>query len=266
MDKPQNIKEFEEWYNKTFPNNKIDSTKKTYYEQVSRSMKQQIETSNFWSGFLESFENLCAEYLLNTQYEFIIPPAKMPELYIKPFESYEEKIFHKNVIDNKEWPDPPKDGWYMIDTSFQRIKDVIRTSFTVKYLDGVELLADKLSRYAEVCSNETKLTLEAREQGYYAAHLDIIIPVEIPLISWDTQKIHCSFEIQITTQLQEVLKKLTHQYYEDRRVRVEEVNHGPTKKWQWDYKSEEFAANYLGHILHYLEGMILEIRDRRAKQ
>jgi hypothetical protein len=28
------------------------------------------------------------------------------------------------------------------------------------------------------------------------------------------------------------------------------------------YKSDEFAINYLGHILHYLEGTIVEIRDK----
>ena len=35
------------------------------------------------------------------------------------------------------------------------------------------------------------------------------------------------------------------------------------KIWQWNYKSDEFAANYLGHILHYVEGMIIEIRDKK---
>ncbi|KKK63816.1 hypothetical protein LCGC14_2990500, partial [marine sediment metagenome] len=34
-------------------------------------------------------------------------------------------------------------------------------------------------------------------------------------------------------------------------------------KWQWDYRSDEFAANYLGHILHYVEGMIIDVRDKR---
>ena len=37
-------------------------------------------------------------------------------------------------------------------------------------------------------------------------------------------------------------------------------------KWQWDYKSDEFSANYLGHILHYVEGMIVEIREKQKKE
>ncbi len=36
----------------------------------------------------------------------------------------------------------------------------------------------------------------------------------------------------------------------------------PDTKWQWDYKGDEFATNYLGHILHYVEGMIMDVRER----
>ncbi len=35
------------------------------------------------------------------------------------------------------------------------------------------------------------------------------------------------------------------------------------KIWQWDYKCDEFLPNYLGHIIHYIEGMIMEVRDRK---
>jgi hypothetical protein len=58
--------------------------------------------------------------------------------------------------------------------------------------------------------------------------------------------------------LQEVLRKLLHKYYEEKRKREKRED----ISWQWDYKSEEFAVNYLGHILHYIEGLILEVRDR----
>ena len=37
-------------------------------------------------------------------------------------------------------------------------------------------------------------------------------------------------------------------------------------KWQWDYKSDEFTANYLGHILHYVEGRIVELRDKQKEE
>jgi hypothetical protein len=82
---------------------------------------------------------------------------------------------------------------------------------------------------------------------------------EVPKMVWDTEKIDVSIEIQITTQLQEAIRRLLHKHYEERRkcIRTEE------KIWQWDYKSEEFATNYLGHILHYVEGMITDIREKQ---
>lgn len=55
---------------------------------------------------------------------------------------------------------------------------------------------------------------------------------------------------------------MLHKYYEDKRkgIREEDI------KWQWDYKSDEFATNYLGHILHYVEGMIMEIREKQKEE
>jgi hypothetical protein len=30
-------------------------------------------------------------------------------------------------------------------------------------------------------------------------------------------------------------------------------------KWQWDYECNEFAPNYIGHVLHYIEGAVMQI-------
>ncbi|MGA8485346.1 MAG: hypothetical protein WB706_13230 [Nitrososphaeraceae archaeon] len=34
--------------------------------------------------------------------------------------------------------------------------------------------------------------------------------------------------------------------------------------WKWNYKSDLFSSSYLGHILHYVEGLILEVRDKQV--
>lgn len=102
---------------------------------------------------------------------------------------------------------------------------------------------------------------EARDEGYYAVHLYVYDDFNIPKLSWDTEPKHLSIELQITTQLQDVIGKLTHKYYEDRRVGMSKDK----KKWQWQYESDEFISNYLGHILHYLEGMIMEVRERQSR-
>jgi hypothetical protein len=131
----------------------------------------------------------------------------------------------------------------------------------VKYFDGVDYLTEKIKNLCIKHNIDIKVHKEAREEGYYAAHLYIRMDFEIPKIDWDTERIEALIEIQITTQLQEVIRRLLHNYYEKKRKIVVK----PPEKWQWDYRCDEFCANYLGHILHYVEGMIMDIRERQKK-
>jgi len=129
----------------------------------------------------------------------------------------------------------------------------------VKYLDGVDFLVAAMQSTCADSKLDSRQYFEAREEGYYAAHFYVYREFEIPKITWDTQKVTTSIELQITTQLQEAIRQLTRKYYEERRQRLK----APDTKWQWDYTSEEFVPNYLGHILHYLEGMIMEVREKQ---
>ena len=118
-----------------------------------------------------------------------------------------------------------------------------------------------IGKIRSLCEKNEKdfgCTFEAREVGYYAVHLYTKEEFEIPRIDWDTMKVETSIEIQLTTQLQEVIRKLLHKYYEEKRLSPVQSE----RMWQWDYRSDEFATNYLGHILHYIEGMIMEIRKK----
>ncbi len=126
-------------------------------------------------------------------------------------------------------------------------------------MDGVDFLFSKLETLANELNLPLKIDYEAREEGYYAGHFNVIMQFSIPRIDWDAETITLTVEIQITTQLQEVIRRLLHKYYESHRLSQTK----PPKKWQWDYRSEAFTANYLGHILHYIEGTILEVRDKQ---
>jgi len=198
------------------------------------------------------------QFYLSTNY-YLLVGSNPPELQIKPFGSFLLKTFRQNVISNPNWPRPPDCGWLLPDNWFSRVNDAVRTCFVVKYLDGVAFLAAQLAERAKAAAYESKVDFEAKEEGYYAAHFYVTFPCEVPREDWDTKGVTISVEIQITTQLQEVIRRLLHKYYEQRRTE----RPSPDVKWQWDYRSDEFAANYLGHILHYVEGMIMDVRDRR---
>ena len=157
----------------------------------------------------------------------------------------------------------PVDGWLLPPDWFSKTNDIIRTSIAVKYLDGVDFLVANLNTLAQNSGCNFRCDFEARAEGYYAAQTYIIIECEVPSETFGKEMTLFSFEVEITTQLKEVIKGLLHYHFERRRLAIS--NDGSSKKWQWDYKSDEFAANYLGHILHYLEGMIMDVRATQKR-
>lgn len=258
--KPKDIDEYKKWLKEK---HKIEISGKTqkYYEAVASIIKLDLEKSDFWIQLTENLKEYEGEYLAKTGYNLLTHGFKL-ELHSKLFESFLLKTFRKNIIENKCWPDAPKEGWILPNNWYSKINDIVRTLFEVKYLDGVEFMISKVKSICEEHNMVCKVFLEATEKGYYAAHLYIRKEFEIPKVTWDTEWIDVSIEIQITTQIQEVIRKLLHKYYEHTRKRLEKED----IKWQWNYKSDEFVTNYFGHILHYVEGMIMEIREKQKEE
>ncbi|MGD0856151.1 MAG: hypothetical protein ABSA18_10155 [Dehalococcoidia bacterium] len=261
--KPTNIDEYKKW----LINNGVEDLKReqAHYNAVVNRMAADFQVSDFWINLIKNFPEFNDEYLLKTGYPLFPSRDYKPTVVTKPFDSFLLKTFRKNIIENKLFPEEPQEGWVLPSNWFSRINDIIRTLTEVKYLDGVEFLIGKIKKFNEGYNFDFTSFLEAREDGYYAAHIYIKQSFEIPKISWDTERIITCFEIQITTQLQEVIRKLLHKFYEEKRQKSKSKERASTK-WQWDYKSDEFSAAYLGHILHYVEGMIMEIRDRQEEK
>lgn len=256
--KPETIKEYKKWLDAEH-SIKITDRTKNYYNSVADTVKVSFEGSQFWTKLTTNLQDYNDQFSLNTQYPLLVQTEI--QLQTKSFDSFLEKTFRKNVIYNLNWPNPPQEGWLLETNWFSQINDIVRALIVVKYLDGVDFLLKKIELLCEDCHLEVSKKLEAREDGYYAAHLHIKDEFEIPKMDWDTKKIPFTIEIQVTTQLQEVIRKLLHRYYEASR-RLPQLD----DSWKWDYESNEFATNYLGHILHYIEGMIVEARERQKRE
>ena len=255
--KPENIDEYKEWLMKVH-NVSIDDAMVNQYNAVTLKIRNDVLKNEFWTTIIENLPSIEQEYQMKTSYNLFITMVP-PTMLIKPFNSFLLKTYRKNIIQNENYPDPPKNGWILPDNWYLRINDTVRSSFVVKYLDGVEFLIEKLEEFSENRCIDKECEFEAKEEGYYAAHFYIVNKYEVPGEKWDTTKIDCKIEFQITTQLQEVIKRLLHKYYEANRGKIKKDD----RKWQWRYRDDEFAANYLGHILHYVEGMIMDIREKK---
>ncbi|MFB2597090.1 hypothetical protein ACEXQE_04780 [Herbiconiux sp. P17] len=233
------------------------STEKDRYETASLRIEDAVKTSAFWPKYLAERESIADRYYAETGYPLfafreVEPPVK------KSWNSFLNKSFRRNVVNNDSWPQEPSEGWCLTPRWFEQINDILRTTLVVKYLDGVEYLANELERIAKAEGVGFRFKLEARDEGYYAAHSYVDVDASLPTGTWAFESKTVQFEIQITTQLQEVIRRLTHLDYEKRR----EAPPDPSTKWQWDFRGAGFTPNYLGHILHYMEGMIMEVRDR----
>jgi len=257
--KPISTENYKKWL-KDFHDVTIDERTVTHYQSVTNKIKVDFETSHFWLELNKNLKEYDDEYRLKFKYPLLM--INRTKLDVKPFNSFLLKTQRRNIFDNANWPNPPDDGWILPTNWYSKTNDILRTYYVVKYLDDVDFLVQKLKVFCTNCGKNPNCYYQAKMDGYYAAHLYIQQEFEVPKITWDTEKINISIEFQITTQLQEVLRTLLHKYYEEKRKTIRKTEE---KEWPWDYRSDEFTANYLGHILHYVEGMIMEIREKQTR-
>jgi len=258
-EKPRDLEEYAEWHNSEL-GAPLDRRWREYYTTVVHKVKVECESSDLWAALKTNLVEFDAAYRIEKAYRLLQRPDAVPELQVKPYRSALLKTFRYNVLNNPNWPEPPDQGWIRREQWFACLNDLVRTVIVVKYIDGVQYLIGKLRGMCTDYGVECRASLEAREEGYYAAHLNFISEYEVPSITWDTVRVRVPMELQVTTQIQDLLRALLHKYYEQRREEAQP----PGFVWQWDYKSDQFSAAYLGHILHYVEAMIVELRDKQA--
>lgn len=258
---PPGIEAFEQYITwlEDEPTISLDGEYETYYDDVLAAALRTIETSDAWQTLAVALPDIDGTFRLNTGFPLMTETRTVPPLKKKPYRSFLEKTFRKNVLGNSQYPDPPAGGWILPNGWFTQIRDLIRTTFLVRYLDGVQVLAEAFADHCDDGGIVHQVDFEARDEGYYAAHFLADFDCEIPRLDWDTEIRTMTFEVHIATQIQGVLQDLLHPQYEMRRL---ERGTDAVQLWQWDYDSTEFKLNYLGHISHYVDGMIVGLRNQ----
>lgn len=267
MEKPKNPMDYIRWWNANF-DAQIDLKARRRYDDVSTLVQYTFEHSDKFTEFIHQLHNYEAEYRFASGYDLLMKQPEDIKLIKKEWMPFVSKVWRRNVVQNKNWDEDnwneadckPDGGWIGPQDWFEEIHDIVRTRIVVKYFDAVRLLVDKMYDYFESNGCTCEPDWQAREEGYYAGHLNVVQDYEIP-VALKTEKKRVSIEIQVTTQIKDIVNTLTHKYYERRRETLVAAD----TKWQWDYKSDEFSPNYIGHILHYVEGVIMQIRNREQE-
>jgi ppGpp synthetase/RelA/SpoT-type nucleotidyltranferase len=256
MTKPRGIDEYIEWAKNNIGTPFDDQKIKSVYETNMNNIFNSVSEHQFFVGFSNISKSWQKEYEGNTKTELFMDNEE-PALLIKPFESTVEKTYRVNVLWNRGFPEPPRKGWIDQKSIYAELNDLVRGSLVCRFIDGPAFVADSIENYAKSLGLNSRQYTQERDDGYYAYHVYVKFPVSIFNLDWEKSDILIEIEIQITTQLQEVLRSLTHKFYETQRL--SETN--DKGKWKWDFSSTKFKVGYLSHTLHLLESVILESRD-----
>lgn len=248
---------YERWLRRRFRSKEL-LRGAVHFESVALAIRDQFERSTFWRDVLARLSDWTAAYNIATG-EVLLSEAPHG-LLVKDWDSFVDKTYRRNVSLNDNWPDPPDGGWVLPPGWFSDITDIVRTMLVARYLDGVHFLGRRFVELAEEHALSADVDLQAKPEGYYAAHVIVRTPLRIPTVDLRYETREVGVEIQITTQIQEVLRALLHRQYARARMSP------PDLSWQWNWDRPEFSVGYLGHILHYVEGRIVSLRTERIEE
>jgi ppGpp synthetase/RelA/SpoT-type nucleotidyltranferase len=261
--KPEFGARYFEWLEKMWQGDLRELREGRYLHQQA-DLRQAFESSDYWREVSMRLDDWAETYRKETKAALFLSPPTLPKLASKPWQSFMSRTWRENVSTNENWPKPPKGGWWLPDNWFERAWDVVRTRLIVRYMDGVRMLASELVE----CAEAPPLELPARDEpeaklnGYYAFHVYVrqtfeVVEEDTPLECESKLRRSSEVEIQVMTQLAEVISELTHTYYENSRLAAPGVI--PPL---WDEDIDEAQAIALSHQSSAIELQVMSLRAR----
>jgi len=210
-----------------------------------------LEGDPFWLEFKKEIDSWKAEYYNVHKCALLVKPG-IPAFCPKPTKSIINKLERKIIQKKCEISEIiPSEG-----APIPKLNDLVRTRITCKYIDGVDYLSNKLLNLAEIHDRAPSLDKLGKLDGYFAQHLSFKADVLYrEKSSCQTSSIIC--EIQIATELATIIWESKHEIYE--LMRQNEIK---DQEWQWDPYNPQFTSNQLGHLVHLVDGLLINLRDK----
>lgn len=230
-----------------------DRSLQTWVNTNIQSARTQVEQHSF----VAFIEQLVIDHQVTSHRLPINIVSRDFQLHAKSYPSILSKLYRMNVLNNRRFDQPPKGGWINPRNMFGRINDLVRSTLVCRHIDEPAKIAQEIIKKATALGLKANSRAQTKDEGYYAHHVYISIPVNLVDQSWQEFAEALLFEVQITTEMQHMLYELTHRFYDKERNVAPKDPHS----WKWDYRSARFSASYLSHTLHMLEGMILQLYE-----
>lgn len=261
MKKPGDILEYKNWVKHHLNIDFDNESSRNLYTTNLNTAQMAVAEHEFFRNLDHNLESWAKSYETKTGSLLLMGEAAL-NLKQKTYDSAVDKSFRVNVLLNERFPNAPKNGWITPANLYSDFNDELRGTLVCRFIDGPKYVATKLRGYAKSLELKGIYYSQEREDGYYAYHFYVFVPVKFLDESFKAFDAHIPVEIQITTQLQDVLRSLAHRFYEMNRLKLSKA----TSKWKWDYGSNRFKVGYLSHTLHLLESIILESRNLSLKE
>lgn len=257
-EKPSNFANYAQWIC-----NELDLSRvalRRQYERRVSEMRLAAADTDVWQALVSELPELDAQFD-QAHGRRLLMPSEPPELLEKPFESAFEKAYRIDCLGNDDWPDPPggREAWLQPSNYQAVVNDLVRTTIFVRFLDGAPFLAERLTEITREHGVVSAVEHRSDATGYYAIHLSIALETYVTGKSWESELVNFNVEIQIATMTQWVLRTLSHDLYARQRVSIPDDD-----QWRWQPSGEPFQTSYLGHLLHYADGMMVELGKRFA--
>ena len=264
MTKPT-FEAYSAWTEDSLGFNVLDEQVAKRYASNARLIKSFVESSETWSKFIDCSKSISDNYKNKTGYSLFSTDTPIPDLKIKPFDSVVEKMFRSNILENKTFPEPPfikltsAHEWVVEDNLYRSINDIVRGRMICRYMDGPEYFCQEMHEAIKHLASVDFHSMET-DLGYYSWHFGLTFALEIMKPNGNVSGENVRVEVQISTQLQDVMNDLTHSFYEDKRVSLKSDS-----IWKWRPDQPKFQGVYFGHTLHMIEGMLVQLKNKIAE-
>lgn len=261
--KPASLAEYMQWASDHLPFG-FDETARTVTETNTASILNEVQNSSTLQRLQEAVSDCEASHGSISPQERLFASEPNIELFKKPYDSMVEKSFRHNVIWNRKWPSPPSPKvagvrqaaeWTHSDNWYARYDDVVRGTLVLRYVDGPALVAAVIQEACGKLATPVAVEPRALDSGHYAVHVYFQLPVRLVQRNWNMMRASVWVELQLTTQLQDAARSLTHLFYEKDRLASYQSD-----EWKWEHGSDRFKSAYICHSLHLLDALIVDLR------
>lgn len=206
-----------------------------------------LTVSSFWSDTGRELDKWRTDYRAATGSTLLSQP-RLPDFTPKTIESILNKL-------QRKYPNDKLTDAFVGPYPIPRIGDMVRVRLTCSYLDGVEFLANKLMELAKSTGTIAVHEKQGKIEGYYAQHINISQDVMLK-VAGAIALVRVDCEIQIATDMSTKMWDTSHGLYE--RVRGQPTE---AESWQWKHSDPRFISNQLGHLVHLVDGLLIQLRE-----